>query len=144
MEFPNSFNSPMEDVADPNIKIEGYGSGEVFTPSNTGPNANESNSPTTDAEDDKFEKSSVKPLHEDPDEDSGWMRNAKCREAPPNMFFPTDGAGVDRARRICGDCAVKAQCLDYALRYRIEHGVWGGTSERERRRILRQRRLSGS
>jgi WhiB family redox-sensing transcriptional regulator len=48
---------------------------------------------------------------------------------------------VDVARKICQDCAVRGPCLEYALVNRIDHGVWGGTSERERRRILRQRRV---
>ena len=71
-----------------------------------------------------------------------WMIRASCREAPAGMFFPSDGVGVDVARRVCAGCPVKAECLEYALEYRIEHGVWGGCSERERRRILRQRRLT--
>jgi WhiB family redox-sensing transcriptional regulator len=48
--------------------------------------------------------------------------------------------GVEIARRICADCPVKEPCLEYALHNRIEHGVWGGASERERRRIARRRR----
>jgi WhiB family redox-sensing transcriptional regulator len=71
----------------------------------------------------------------------GWMLQARCREAAPGEFFPSDGVGVDRARRICDDCPVKIDCLEYALTYRIDHGVWGGCSERERRRILRRRRI---
>lgn len=70
-----------------------------------------------------------------------WMAQGKCREVPPAVFFPNDGVGVDTARRICAECPVKAPCLEYALLNRIDHGVWGGTSERERRRIARQRRL---
>lgn len=70
-----------------------------------------------------------------------WMADGNCRNEPPGTFFPSDGVGVDIARRICETCPVKAPCLEYALRNRIDHGVWGGTSERERRRILRQRRL---
>src|SRR5690348_6062526 len=69
-----------------------------------------------------------------------WMRDGKCRGIDPAEFFPSDGLGVDRARRVCEDCPVRAECLEYALEYRIEHGVWGGASERERRRILRRRR----
>jgi WhiB family redox-sensing transcriptional regulator len=52
--------------------------------------------------------------------------------------------GVDVARRICAECPVQAPCLEYALVERIDHGVWGGASERERRRILRQRRLDAA
>ena len=68
------------------------------------------------------------------------MQRAKCRGIDPAEFFPSDGTGVDKARRLCEQCTVKAACLDYALEHRIEHGVWGGTSERERRRIQRSRR----
>ena len=74
--------------------------------------------------------------------DTEWMAEGKCREVHPSTFFPSDGVGVDLARRICAECPVRAMCLEYALRNRIDHGVWGGTSERERRRILRQRRLA--
>ena len=69
-----------------------------------------------------------------------WMAGGKCRELPPETFFPSDGVGVELARRICADCPVKEPCLEYALYNRIEHGVWGGASERERRRIARRRR----
>ena len=68
------------------------------------------------------------------------MTEGKCRDHPPNTFFPSDGIGVAIARRICADCPVKAPCLEYALDNHIEHGVWGGTSERARRLIARQRR----
>jgi WhiB family redox-sensing transcriptional regulator len=68
------------------------------------------------------------------------MQQGKCRELPPETFFPSDGVGVEIARRICADCPVKEPCLEYALYNRIEHGVWGGASERERRRIARRRR----
>lgn len=78
-------------------------------------------------------------------DDMRWMLRALCRGASPNEFFPSDGVGVDAARRVCEPCPVKSECLEYALEYRIEHGVWGGASERERRRIMRRRRnlLSG-
>lgn len=69
-----------------------------------------------------------------------WMREGHCRYSPSGAFFPSDGVGVDAARQVCAECPVKAQCLDYALDHRIEHGVWGGCSERERRRILKRRR----
>jgi WhiB family transcriptional regulator, redox-sensing transcriptional regulator len=76
--------------------------------------------------------------------DTSWMAQGKCREVHPSVFFPSDGVGVDIARQICQDCPVKTPCLEYALRNRIDHGVWGGASERERRRILRQRRVSAT
>lgn len=74
--------------------------------------------------------------------DTEWMADGNCRYEPPGTFFPSDGVGVEVARRICATCPVKDPCLEYALRNKIEHGVWGGASERERRRILRERRLS--
>jgi WhiB family redox-sensing transcriptional regulator len=74
--------------------------------------------------------------------DTGWMAKGKCRELPPSTFFPSDGVGVDAARQVCAECPVQAPCLEYALEQRIDHGVWGGTSERERRRIARRRRLA--
>ncbi|HWD25078.1 MAG TPA: WhiB family transcriptional regulator [Acidimicrobiales bacterium] len=72
--------------------------------------------------------------------DTEWMAAGKCRDLPPETFFPSDGVGVDRARKICADCSAKALCLEYAMENHIDHGVWGGTSERERRRLARQRR----
>ncbi|MFK8024790.1 MAG: WhiB family transcriptional regulator [Ilumatobacter sp.] len=76
----------------------------------------------------------------DPDSESAWMAEGNCRLHPPATFFPSDGVGVDKARKICRDCPVTARCLEYALEERIDHGVWGGCSERERRRILKARR----
>jgi WhiB family transcriptional regulator, redox-sensing transcriptional regulator len=72
------------------------------------------------------------------------MLQARCRSLAPSEFFPSDGVGVERARKICDQCGVKVECLEYALTYRIDHGVWGGASERERRRILRRRRLGAN
>jgi len=71
--------------------------------------------------------------------ETSWMARGNCAESDPSVFFPSDGVGVEVARRICADCPVKAECVEYALENRIDHGVWGGTSERERRRILRAR-----
>lgn len=76
----------------------------------------------------------------DPDSESVWMADGNCRLHPPATFFPSDGVGVDKARKICRDCPVMSRCLEYALEERIDHGVWGGCSERERRRILKTRR----
>jgi len=72
---------------------------------------------------------------------TAWMMEGNCRLYAPSTFFPSDGVGVDKARKICRGCPVSERCLEYALAERIEHGVWGGCSERERRRILKRRRL---
>lgn len=74
--------------------------------------------------------------------DNHWMARGHCSDKPPSLFFPSDGVGVEIARRICADCPVKDACREYALEHRIDHGVWGGTSERQRRRILKARRLT--
>ncbi len=84
------------------------------------------------------------PNHIDPEYATAWMADGTCRNYPPAMFFPSDGVGVDRARKICKDCPVAGTCLEYALEQRIEHGVWGGCSERERRRILKRRKIAVS
>ena len=72
--------------------------------------------------------------------DYDWMQHGNCRNYPPATFFPSDGVGVDIARKLCESCPVKQPCLEYALTERVDHGVWGGCSERERRRILKRRR----
>jgi len=74
--------------------------------------------------------------------DSDWMARGKCKDLDPSLFFPSDGIGVQVAQRICGECPVRAECLEYALDNHVDHGVWGGASERERRRLLRQRRFA--
>lgn len=80
----------------------------------------------------------------DPDSPTAWMADGLCRMYPPATFFPSDGVGVEKARRICAGCPVQNECLEHALEHRIEHGVWGGCSERERRRILKRRRLASA
>lgn len=72
---------------------------------------------------------------------TAWMAHGNCRAYAPAVFFPSDGVGVERARKICRNCPVAETCLEYALENRIDHGVWGGASERERRRILKRRRI---
>ncbi|HTV11905.1 MAG TPA: WhiB family transcriptional regulator [Acidimicrobiales bacterium] len=72
--------------------------------------------------------------------ETSWMVGGRCRDLPPEIFFPSDGVGVEVARHYCAECPVKGPCLEYALENHIEHGVWGGASERERRRIARSRR----
>lgn len=80
----------------------------------------------------------------DSEMDNDWMARGLCRDEPPSTFFPSDGVGVEVARRICAECPAQEPCLEYALLHRIDHGVWGGCSERERRRILKRRRLAAA
>lgn len=71
--------------------------------------------------------------------DVGWKRMANCL-GTVGVHFSEDDEGVVEAQAICAECPVKVDCLEYALKNRINHGVWGGASEKDRRRILRQRR----
>jgi WhiB family redox-sensing transcriptional regulator len=71
-------------------------------------------------------------------EDMDWLAEAACRGADTNLFYPTDvGRHVDRkAKQNCEGCPVIAECLDWALRHG-EHGIWGGTTDNERKRLRR-------
>lgn len=71
-----------------------------------------------------------------------WRNQAACRGIDPTIFYPAtdDEADADAAKEICGMCAVREACLEHALAVREKEGVWGGCTERERRRIIRQRR----
>ena len=68
----------------------------------------------------------------------GWMSRGACRDVDPELFFPLTGTGgpaarqAEAAKAVCGDCAVRASCLSYALETMPE-GIWGGTTEKERR-----------
>jgi WhiB family transcriptional regulator, redox-sensing transcriptional regulator len=66
-----------------------------------------------------------------------WQERARCREHDPEIFFPEKGGSSREAKRICADCPVRIECLNYALRRDERYGVWGGMSERERRRLKR-------
>jgi WhiB family redox-sensing transcriptional regulator len=73
-----------------------------------------------------------------------WQRDALCSEPGYRDadFFPDRGASTGEAKAICARCLVRAECLDYALRAGVRHGVWGGLSEHERRRMRRDRVLA--
>lgn len=66
-----------------------------------------------------------------------WLAEAKCLQADPEAFFPEKGGSTREAKRICARCDVRQECLDYALANEERFGIWGGLSERERRRIKR-------
>ena len=73
-----------------------------------------------------------------------WRAKAACKGLDADVFYPEpeDDIGAQEAKSICTMCAVRQLCLEHALTYREKDGVWGGATERERRRILRQRRKS--
>lgn len=68
-----------------------------------------------------------------------WSISAECVGYDPDMFFPERGGATAAAKELCRVCIVRQDCLDYALDNGIHHGIWGGTSERQRRVIRRQR-----
>ena len=72
----------------------------------------------------------MRSMHEE-----AWRSHARCRNANAAEFFPSDALGVTAAQALCAACPVRMACLNYALEHRLDHGVWGGTSERERQRI---------
>jgi WhiB family transcriptional regulator, redox-sensing transcriptional regulator len=72
---------------------------------------------------------------------SSWWDLAACQSADPELFFPVSAARsaaaeIDRAKAVCASCAISGRCLDYALRTRQAHGVWGGMSEQERQVLV--------
>ena len=76
--------------------------------------------------------------------DYSWRETALCRDTDPELFFPVGTTGmalvqIDRAKQVCGECAARTACLDFALETNQDAGVWGGLSEEERRVIRRRR-----
>ena len=68
-----------------------------------------------------------------------WRMDALCAETDPEAFFPEKGGSTRDAKRVCGGCPVRAECLEFALANDERFGIWGGLSERERRRVRQQR-----
>ena len=85
-------------------------------------------------------------LHEEPTwgpqpaGEEAWRLNALCAETDPEAFFPEKGGSTREAKRVCVGCDVRAECLEFALRNDERFGIWGGLSERERRRLRMLRR----
>ncbi|WP_029458394.1 WhiB family transcriptional regulator [Dietzia alimentaria] len=71
-------------------------------------------------------------------EEESWQDRALCAQTDPEAFFPEKGGSTREAKKICTGCEVKAECLEYALANDERFGIWGGLSERERRRIKRE------
>ena len=70
---------------------------------------------------------------------AGWQDEANCLGVDPDLFFPERGASTREAKEVCRGCVVRLDCLEYALVNGEKFGIWGGLSERERRRLRRQR-----
>jgi WhiB family transcriptional regulator, redox-sensing transcriptional regulator len=73
--------------------------------------------------------------------DRSWQRQANCMGVDPDLFFPERGASTREAKEVCRGCVVREDCLEYALANGEKFGIWGGLSERERRKIRRRRAL---
>ena len=78
-----------------------------------------------------------------------WREAAACRASDPELFFPVGSTGpvleeIDAAKAVCHDCPVRHPCLQFALETNQDTGIWGGTTEEERRRLRRSRRAGRS
>jgi WhiB family transcriptional regulator, redox-sensing transcriptional regulator len=80
---------------------------------------------------------SVADLVEEDGQEQDWQERALCAQTDPEAFFPEKGGSTREAKRICSGCEVRAECLEYALAHDERFGIWGGLSERERRRLRR-------
>ena len=77
-----------------------------------------------------------------PSNRANWQDEANCLGVDPDLFFPERGASTREAKEVCRACVVRADCLEYAITNGEKFGIWGGLSERERRRLRRQRALT--
>lgn len=68
-----------------------------------------------------------------------WMRDAICAQTDPEAFYPEKGGSTAEAKRVCMGCPVRRDCLEYALENNERYGIFGGKSERERRKIAKER-----
>ncbi len=75
-------------------------------------------------------------------QEKSWQLQANCMGVDPDLFFPERGASTREAKEVCRGCVVREDCLEYALANGEKFGIWGGMSERERRRLRRARALA--
>jgi WhiB family redox-sensing transcriptional regulator len=71
-------------------------------------------------------------------EDQDWRSFGRCAQIDPNLWFAVGAREHKLAKQVCGRCPVRKQCLEYAMDTPVDHGVWGGLTERERRRFRRK------
>ncbi|MCL2736217.1 MAG: WhiB family transcriptional regulator [Propionibacteriaceae bacterium] len=69
---------------------------------------------------------------------SAWQASALCAQTDPEAFFPEKGGSTREAKSVCKVCDVRQECLEYALAHDERYGIWGGLSERERRKLKRR------
>ncbi len=74
----------------------------------------------------------------DPTEHDSWQERALCAQTDPEAFFPEKGGSTREAKKVCVGCEVTAECLEYALEHDERFGIWGGLSERERRKLKKR------
>jgi WhiB family redox-sensing transcriptional regulator len=74
----------------------------------------------------------------DDDNPLSWQSDSLCAQTDPEAFFPEKGGSTRDAKRICTSCEVRTQCLEYALENDERFGIWGGLSERERRKLKKR------
>ena len=70
-----------------------------------------------------------------------WQARANCIGVDPELFFPERGSSTREAKEVCRGCVVRVECLEFAIANSEKFGIWGGMSERERRRVRRARLL---
>ena len=71
-------------------------------------------------------------------EELAWQGHALCAQTDPEAFFPEKGGSTREAKKVCLSCEVRVECLEYALAQDERYGLWGGLSERERRRLKKR------
>ena len=74
----------------------------------------------------------------DPTDEQDWQERALCAQTDPEAFFPEKGGSTREAKKVCTGCDVRSECLEYALQNDERFGIWGGLSERERRKLKRR------
>ena len=82
----------------------------------------------------------VLPLFDTTDDEAalGWQERALCAQTDPEAFFPEKGGSTREAKKVCTRCEVRGECLEYALANDERFGIWGGLSERERRKLKKR------
>ena len=77
-------------------------------------------------------------------DEMAWQDDANCKGANADLFFPERGASTRAAKAICRACNVREECLEFAITTGEKFGIWGGMSERERRRVRRERQIAAA